>query len=115
MRKPHSIWVVLSILKLAATAPAPPGGLDHHMTIIADTYDLYWSVREPEIIFEVQVKTLGYVGFGISRSGGMGGADIVTGWIKEDTAYLQVSESKTHQKSTGMNSMKLVIPLQVIS
>ena len=40
--------------------------------------------------FQVQVKTLGYVGLGISPNGGMAGADIVTAWVKDDLVYFQV-------------------------
>ncbi|XP_074647750.1 DBH-like monooxygenase protein 2 homolog [Tubulanus polymorphus] len=41
-----------------------------------------------QVTFRVTVKTTGYVGFGLSRNGGMKGADIVIGWVHDGRAYL---------------------------
>ncbi|XP_074647748.1 DBH-like monooxygenase protein 2 homolog [Tubulanus polymorphus] len=40
------------------------------------------------ITFRVTVKTTGYVGFGLSRNGGMKGADIVIGWVHHGKAQI---------------------------
>lgn len=44
------------------------------------------------IVFELTVQTVGYVGFGISPTGGMAGADIIIGGVHNtnDTAYFSV-------------------------
>jgi hypothetical protein len=45
-------------------------------------YMFFWKLlSDDEILFEVHAKTLGWVGFGISMSGGMRGADIAIGWV----------------------------------
>ena len=44
------------------------------------------------VIFQVRVATTGYVGFGVSSNGGMAGADMVVGWVKDEDAYLYVSK-----------------------
>lgn len=44
-------------------------------------YELYWKFDDSTITFEVQVKTLGWIGFGISPNGDMTGSDIVIGWV----------------------------------
>ena len=50
-----------------------------------EKFKLYWSVKDVDesIHFAVEVKTTGWVGFGISAglSGSMKGADIVMGWV----------------------------------
>ena len=50
-----------------------------------EKFKLYWSVKDvnESIHFAVEVKTTGWVGFGISAglSGSMKGADIVMGWV----------------------------------
>ena len=50
-----------------------------------DRYILHWSFNfhNKSIRFAVNVKTRGWVGFGLSPSGSMEGADIVMGWIKD--------------------------------
>ena len=53
-------------------------------------YSMLWTLDNTTATFEVHVKTLGYVGFGISKTGGMADADIVIGWVKNGKAYLQV-------------------------
>ncbi|KAL3870224.1 hypothetical protein ACJMK2_038301 [Sinanodonta woodiana] len=48
---------------------------------------LYWNFNDTHITFEVQVRTFGYVGLGISRDGSMYPADVVLGWVNNDLAY----------------------------
>ncbi|CAF1219237.1 unnamed protein product [Rotaria magnacalcarata] len=45
--------------------------------------DLWWTVddAEREIMFELHVKTTGWIALGISPAGGMSGADIGVGWV----------------------------------
>lgn len=46
-------------------------------------YMLYWKLQ-PEtssIAFAVYVQTKGWFGLGLSPNGGMGGSDIVIGWV----------------------------------
>ena len=56
-------------------------------------YQLQWTfdVVQQTITFNVLVKTTGWVGFGLSPDGGMVGSDVVTGWVNDTGAYLQVS------------------------
>ena len=56
-------------------------------------YELFWNIVGDTIQFEVKVRTLGYVGFGLSRdrSGRMSPADMVIGWVDKDNAYFGVS------------------------
>lgn len=46
-------------------------------------YMFFWKLlaNNDEIQFEVHAKNLGWVGLGISMSGGMRGADIAMGWV----------------------------------
>ncbi|CAF1244576.1 unnamed protein product, partial [Didymodactylos carnosus] len=59
--------------------------------LLANIADLYWTVDEnnSEIIFELHVKTTGWIALGISPAGGMTGADIGIGWISNGTVYFQ--------------------------
>ena len=60
-------------------------------------YQLQWTfdVVQQTITFNVLVKTTGWVGFGLSPNGGMVGSDVVTGWVNDTGAYLQVSREPT--------------------
>ncbi|XP_067141864.1 DBH-like monooxygenase protein 1 [Centruroides vittatus] len=49
-------------------------------------YELWWSMYDDSITFQVEVATNGWVGFGISSNGGMKGSDIVIGWINDNQA-----------------------------
>ena len=56
-------------------------------------YELFWNFVGETIQFEVKVRALGYVGFGLSRdrSGKMSPADMVIGWVENDNVYFGVS------------------------
>lgn len=65
-----------------------------HAVYLNDDYLLQWTVKEPDILFEVQVKAHGYVGFGFSRDGTtIYGADVFIGWIDEGHIFFYVSIS----------------------
>lgn len=89
-----------------------------HSVNFNDDYRLLWTISKPqqlqqhqqlhpnnyEVIFEVQVRTLGYLGFGFSRDGNRSGADIVIGWVDQGQTYFQVSKYfKIHMKNKNKN------------
>ncbi|PNF41834.1 hypothetical protein B7P43_G16517 [Cryptotermes secundus] len=64
-----------------------------HSTDLDPNYSVFWTPGEEDITFEVQVRTLGYVGFGFSADGQMAGADMVTGWVRDNQVFFQVGPS----------------------
>lgn len=54
---------------------------------------LSWTPSNERVVFQVEARTLGYVGIGFSPDGSLNGADIVIGWIEDDNknAFLLVS------------------------
>ena len=52
---------------------------------LRDGYTLHWSfnVEEQSIRFAVNVSTTGWVGLGLSPTGGMPNSDIVIGWVND--------------------------------
>jgi hypothetical protein len=66
-----------------------------HTVQLDDSVNLSWNVvdGEDDIEFLVEAATRGYVGVGFSPGGGMAAADIVLGWVDDNTGevYLVVS------------------------
>lgn len=62
-----------------------------HAVDMDEDYRLMWSIKEQDITFEIQARTLGYVGLGFSRDGTIYGADIVIGWVYRGEAFFQVN------------------------
>lgn len=83
------LFLILSVransLRWKSTAELEPGRLV-----------LSWTPRTDHVVFQVEARTLGYVGVGFSRDGSLNGADIVIGWIEDDNqkAFLLVSVLK---------------------
>jgi hypothetical protein len=67
----------------------PNPGWMHRMRLDAN-YDVYWSINESEVTFEVQVRTLGYLVFGLSPSGHFQDADLIVGWVHNGRPRFQV-------------------------
>ncbi len=100
IRKTIFIFIFLNnFLQNEATLQAlvPSEDYTHALEIDEDNpqqYLLLWKmINSSEIQFEVHCKTKGWLGFGISSTGGMGGADIVIGWVKNGEAVLKVKIS----------------------
>jgi DOMON domain len=69
-----------------------------HSVYLDENFLLKWTVKEPDILFEAQVKAHGYVGIGFSRDGStIYGADLVIGWLDEGFSFFYVS--KLHVQS----------------
>lgn len=62
-----------------------------HSVDLDDNFRLFWRVKEPDIIIEVQVKTQGYIGLGFARSEHIYGADMAVGWVDNKHTFFQVS------------------------
>jgi hypothetical protein len=62
-----------------------------HSVYLNENYLLQWTVKEPDILFEVQVRAHGYIGFGFSRDGTIYGADLFIGWIDEGHIFFYAS------------------------
>ncbi|GLV45506.1 olf413 [Carabus blaptoides fortunei] len=62
-----------------------------HSAYLNPDYRLLWSLGPgpQDITFELQVRTLGYVGFGFSKDGQMAGADMVVGWVDKGQVHFQ--------------------------
>ncbi|KAL5008211.1 hypothetical protein ScPMuIL_013792 [Solemya velum] len=56
---------------------------------IDGNYIVFWSHNATDIIFEVHVRTYGYIGFGFSHFGGMFPGDVVIGGVKDGTSYFK--------------------------
>ena len=87
--------MLLPVFLLQPETIVHSGSPDDHFPYVTeilpdDEYTVYWRYDDSTITFEIHVQTLGYVGFGISKSGGMINSDIVTGWIRDQQAFFQV-------------------------
>lgn len=91
MRRLRPWALVLGGLLFAAVAAGPPRSYPHSAVLDgAAAYRLHWGRRGSALAFRLEVRTRGYVGFGLSASGGMASADIVVGGVERGQPYLQV-------------------------
>jgi len=51
-------------------------------------YTVSWKVENPDIIFQVEAQTLGWVGLGFAPGSAMTDGDLVIGGVKEGKGYL---------------------------
>lgn len=63
-----------------------------HSAVLDNNFLVLWTPNEKDVTFEIQVKTLGYVGLGFTKDDGRAGADMVIGWVDNNgQVHLQVS------------------------
>jgi hypothetical protein len=65
-------------------APTPTVSYANSLELQPNAYYLFWNFTKTDILFEIQVKTTGWAGFGISPNGGMDGSDVIVTWIGSD-------------------------------
>ncbi|UJR07225.1 hypothetical protein I4U23_011513 [Adineta vaga] len=85
-------WIIIPICALwffinqctGITTPITPfTQYKHSAELQVNVADLFWSVNDTkeEIIFELHIKSTGWIALGISPAGGMKGADIAIMWV----------------------------------
>ncbi|KOC64034.1 MOXD1 like protein 2 [Habropoda laboriosa] len=52
-----------------------------YSAILDNNFLVLWTPGETDIMFEIQVKTRGYVGLGFTREDSSVGADMIIGWV----------------------------------
>ncbi|XP_065360032.1 MOXD1 homolog 2-like [Calliphora vicina] len=61
----------------------------NHVVDLNEDFRLLWTIINQDITFEIQVRTLGYVGFGFSENGNQAGADMAVGWVDGGHTFFQ--------------------------
>jgi len=87
--------LIISLVLLKEAISIPESGIQIPRKIeFNENYTVEWQANfdEKTIVFNITAKTSGFVGFGLSRSGGMEGADIVIGGVLDNgTSYFDVN------------------------
>jgi len=83
--------LVAAAVALLSGLPTAAAAHWAHSADLDRNFVVYWTPGQDDITFEVQVRTLGYVGFGFSPDGKMRSADMVIGWVRNDKVVFQVS------------------------
>lgn len=71
-----------------------------HVIDLDDSFRLLWTITNQDAMFEVHVRTHGYVGFGFSANGRPEGADVVIGWVDNGQTFFQDRFVSPNSKST---------------
>lgn len=71
-----------------------------HSLDLNNNFRLLWTIMNDSALFEVQVRTHGYVGFGFSATGREEGADIAIGWVDKGQTFFQDRHVPTNGSST---------------
>lgn len=70
--------------------PKPSEHFGNHAELIEDTFLVYWKNYETKIVFEVHVRTKGWICFGFSANNGIERSDVFIGWIQNGFIYFSV-------------------------
>ncbi|KAF5282737.1 hypothetical protein FQR65_LT02734 [Abscondita terminalis] len=99
----ETLWTLLLVWCFLCLSEFAKGARWAHSAMLSPDYRLLWSLGPgpQDITFELQVRTLGYVGFGFSKDGRMAGSDMIVGWVDQGQVYFQ----DRHVKESPGNSV----------
>ncbi|XP_053955143.1 MOXD1 homolog 2-like [Anastrepha ludens] len=78
-----------------------PMAWDHTLDL-NDDFRLLWTIINDDAVFEIQVKTRGFVGVGFSKTGSQEGTDIAIGWVDKGQTFFQDRHVPTNKNSTEL-------------
>uniref|UniRef100_A0AAG5DFT0 DOMON domain-containing protein n=1 Tax=Anopheles atroparvus TaxID=41427 RepID=A0AAG5DFT0_ANOAO len=92
----------LVVLLVLCDASSGAGGSERweHLVDFDPNFRLLWNVDGQEVTFEMQARTLGYVGLGFSKDGTLAGADLVVGWM-DDQGHAHLQDRHIRADSDG--------------
>ncbi|XP_058985307.1 MOXD1 homolog 2-like [Musca domestica] len=74
----------------ASTLPSADEDLNwDHSVDLNEDFRILWKIINQDITFEIQARTMGYVGFGFSPDGNIAGSDMAIGWVNRGHTYFQ--------------------------
>lgn len=87
-----------------------------HSAVLDNNFLVLWTPGERDVTFEIQVKTLGYVGLGFKNDDDTVGTDMVIGWVDNNgQLHLQVSVLKRRYSRKAPISPETIGFLSTIS
>jgi hypothetical protein len=78
------IFLLLPLNPIDAQYSGLFGSYTYTKVLVSNVYNLFWNVTSDSLIAEIQVKTAGLLGFGISPTGGMDGSDLIVARINSN-------------------------------
>ncbi|KAK0041049.1 DBH-like monooxygenase protein 1 [Biomphalaria pfeifferi] len=97
-----SLVVLCQGHRLPAAPPGDSSSLSEQNLIyhehLSDVYELFWNFNKTHIIFKTEVKTNGYIGFGLSPNGAMAHSDVIIGWVKDGNSFFHDRHAEGHSK-----------------
>jgi hypothetical protein len=78
------IFLILPLKSIDSQYSGLFGSYTNNKVLVSNVYNLFWNVTSDSLIAEIQVKTIGWFGFGISPTGGMDGSDLIVTWINSN-------------------------------
>ncbi|KAG7212297.1 hypothetical protein KM043_012624 [Ampulex compressa] len=76
-----------------------------HSAVLDNNFLVLWTPGDRDVTFEIQVKTLGYVGLGFTKDDDRVGADMVIGWVDNNgQVHLQDRHVKDASRDPQMDS-----------
>lgn len=75
----------------------PTDKFANYIDLVPGIYRFYWNLTKSEdgnsteLIGEIQCRTLGWMGFGLSPNGKMRGSDVIVGWIDDGAVNFTVN------------------------
>lgn len=78
-------------------------------------YILYWNYTDSDIIFEVHVKTTGWIAFGLSPNGNMINSDMVVAWVNPDgSTHFTDRHTKDKKALPQVDSIQNWFPISTV-
>ncbi|CAK8671995.1 unnamed protein product [Clavelina lepadiformis] len=82
-------WCVLTTMVRALVDVEPSNYYDQNEYLDYEKhFRVFWKVNDTHIEMEIHAITTGWVGIGFSPFGGMEGADIIVGWVRNGQAHI---------------------------
>ena len=118
--------MILSLLTLASccwfflffsqldSIPAPTAHYANRLVLEEpDSFVLLWNYTDTDITCELQVRTTGWMGFGLSPNGGMDGANVAISWIDQTTGLINFTDRHIRGRSVLVNQHQNWLPVLV--
>ncbi|XP_078722728.1 DBH-like monooxygenase protein 1 homolog [Lampetra fluviatilis] len=95
------VMMITGVMKVSCALNVT-GNLPFSVVLASGNFNVSWAFDKEQIVLEAQVRTLGWIGLGLSSTGRMAGSDVVVGWVD--------SAAATHLVDAHIEGVRNLVP-----
>lgn len=110
-----ALVLLICFIKTTICEPNPTDVYVNSLELQPNMYYMFWNYTSTDVLIELQVKTTGWIGFGLSPNGGMDGSDVIVAWLDKTSGKANFTDRHINGRRVLVDQVQNWFPILVTS